>query len=185
MSNAPSCAFVVLCLGLAPLAQSAEVSVRAARDGEVLVIEASAEFEGDIAQTWRVLTDYDRLAEFIPNLRTSKVVARTGGEITVEQKGEARLLFFSYPVEVRLTITESPPAKVVSRAVSGNFREMSSVYALERREGRVRLTYSGRMVPDFFVPPLIGTWVLRHNVEVTFSALVDEMVRRQREGAAR
>jgi hypothetical protein len=74
--------------------------------------------------------------------------------------------------------------KVVSRAVSGNFREMSSVYALETREGRVRLTYSGRMVPDFFVPPLIGTWVLRHNVEVTFSALVDEMVRRQREALA-
>jgi ribosome-associated toxin RatA of RatAB toxin-antitoxin module len=181
---APPCALLIVSVALAPIAQAADVAVRATREGDVLLIEASAEFEADAALTWRVLTDYDRLPEFIPNLRMSKVVARAPGEITVEQKGVARLLVFSYPVEVRLAVTESPPVKVVSRAVSGNFREMSSVYALETREGRVRLTYSGRMVPDFFVPPLIGTWVLRHNVEVTFSALVDEMVRRQREALA-
>jgi hypothetical protein len=34
------------------------------------------------------------------------------------------------------------------------------------------------MVPDFVVPPLIGTLVLRHTVEIQFGALVDEIVRR-------
>jgi hypothetical protein len=163
-------------------AHAAEVDVQATREGDVLLIEASAEFEGTVAQTWQVLTDYDNLAKFIPNLSLSRVTARSADAITVEQKGEARLLVFSIPIEVRLAITESPHTKVSSRAVAGNFREMSGVYVVDAQGARIRLRYSGRMVPDFFVPPLVGTWVLRNNVETTFSALVDEILRRQ--GAA-
>jgi len=154
--------------------------VSATRDGDVLLIHASADFEGTIAGAWQVLTDYDHLADFIPNMRMSRVIARTQRGISLEQKGEARLLLFSYPIEVTLAVTETPYSKVVSRAVAGNFKEMSGTYTLESQDGRVRLHYTGRMMPDFYVPPLIGTWVLRRNVEVTFGALVDEIVRRQR-----
>ena len=183
MANTLLRALLVPCVGIALQAPAAEVTVHAARDGDVLVIEAGAEFDGTIAQTWQVLTDYDRLAEFVPNLHVSRVIARTGDGVTLEQKGEARLLFFSYPIEVRLAVTEFPHRRIASRAVAGNFREMSGVYTLEAREGRVRLRYSGRMAPDFFVPPVIGTWVLRHNVEMSFEALVNEIIKRQKSGS--
>jgi len=171
---------LVLCVAAGPQARAADVAVGATRDGDALLIEASADFEGTVAQTWQVLTDYDNLASFIPNLSVSRIISRSRDGIILEQKGEARLLFFSYPIEVRLVVTEVPQSKVMSRAVAGNFREMSGTYVVDAQAGRVRLRYSGRMVPDFFVPPLIGTWVLRNNVETTFSALVDEIVRRQR-----
>lgn len=173
-------ALLVLCVAVGLQARAADVAVGATRDGDALLIEATADFEGTVAQTWQVLTDYDNLASFIPNLSVSRVIARSRDEITLEQKGEARLLFLSYPIEVRLVVTEVPQSKVMSRAVAGNFREMSGTYVVDAQAGRVRLRYSGRMVPDFFVPPLIGTWVLRNNVETTFSALVDEIVRRQK-----
>lgn len=174
-------ALVVVSLSVSLYAAAAEVTVQATRDGDVLLIEAAADFEGTLAQTWQVVTDYDRLHEFIPNLKVSRVIGRGKGTITVEQKGEARMLIFSYPVEVTLAITESPPGKVVSKAVAGNFKEMSGVYTLEEaQQGRVRLRYAGRMAPDFFVPPVIGTWVLRQHVYETFAAMVDEIIRRQR-----
>ena len=173
------CALLVLCVAAVPESRAAEVVVAATRDGDVLLVEASAEFEGTLAQTWQVLTDYDNLARFIPNLSVSRVTARSLEGITVEQKGEARLLLFSFPIEVRLVVSESPQTKVSSRAVAGNFREMSGTYVVDAQGGRVRLRYSGRIVPGFFVPPLIGTWLLRNNVETTFNALVDEIVRRQ------
>jgi hypothetical protein len=78
-------------------------------------------------------------------------------------------------------VTEVPREKVVSRAISGNFREMQGVYTLEQRDGRVKLHYAGRLAPDFYVPPLIGTWMLRRSVAVTFSALVDEILRPQQQ----
>ena len=178
-------ALLVLCLAAGCQARAADVVVTAARDGDVLRIQASAEFEGTLAQTWQVLTDYDNLAKFIPNLSLSRVTARSADGITVEQKGEVRLLFFSFPIEVKLAVSESPPTKVMSRAIEGNFREMSGTYLVDEHSGRIRLRYSGRMVPGFFVPPLIGTWVLRNNVEMTFNALVDEIVRRQNAAAPR
>lgn len=171
---------IALCLWASLEVFAADVVVQATRDGDVLLIEATADFEGSVAQAWQVLTDYERLQDFIPNLRLSRVIERRKGVVTVEQKGDARLLIFSYPIEVRLAINEFPPAKVVSRAVGGNFRAMSSVYTLEGKQGKVRLHYSGRMTPDFFVPPLIGTWILRRHVYETFGALVDEIVRQQR-----
>ncbi len=171
--------FLLPLLALLTPAQAAEVAVNVSRNGDAFHVEASAEFDGTVARTWQVLTDYGRLAEFVPDLQTSRVVSRDGNQAVVEQKGEARVLFFSYPIDVRLAITEYPHERVVSRAVSGNFREMHSAYSLEVGQGRVVLRYTGRMVPDFYVPPLIGTLALTHNVETSFRALVDEIERRQ------
>lgn len=159
-------------------AHAAEVAVHASRQGDVLYVEASAEFEADVHQAWQVLTDYDHLADFIPGMRVSRVVARDKDAVVVEQKGEATLLFFTFPMEVRLAVNEFPYDRITSHAVAGNFRGMRNAYYLEARRGRIRLSYSGRMTPDFLVPPLIGTIVLRMNVEKQFGALVDEIVRR-------
>jgi hypothetical protein len=80
-------------------------------------------------------------------------------------------------MDVRLSITEYPFERVVSHSVAGNFREMRSTYTLAMRKERVFLRYSGRLIPDFYVPPVIGTIVLQHSVESTFRALVNEMER--------
>jgi hypothetical protein len=107
------------------------------------------------------------------------VVSREGAKAVVEQKGVARFLFFTYPIEVRLAVTEYPHRRIESNAVAGNFRELRSVYTLDAREGGgVRLRYRGRLVPDFELP-LFGTWVLKSNVETTFRAMVEEIERGQ------
>jgi ribosome-associated toxin RatA of RatAB toxin-antitoxin module len=172
--------FLLPLLALLVPAQAAEVTVHASRSGDVLQVEASAEFDGSLDNAWQVLTDYGRLAEFVPDLQASRVISRDRNAVVVEQKGEARLLFFSYPIDVRLAITEKPREQIVSQAIAGNFREMRSTYALEARQGRLFLHYSGRLEPDFYVPPLIGTYLLRRNVESMFRALVDEIERRQK-----
>ena len=171
-------------LALAMPAHAAEVVVHVVRGGEAFEIEAHAEFEGSIARTWQVLTDYGRIPDYVPGVASSRVISRDRNGAVVEQKGEANVLFFSYPIDVRLVIAERPYDRLESRAVAGNFREMRSAYELEVAEGRVLLRYTGRMIPDFYVPPLIGTWILRRHVEETFRALVEEIERRQRGAAA-
>jgi ribosome-associated toxin RatA of RatAB toxin-antitoxin module len=157
-------------------AAAADVSVEATRDGEAVEVEAVADLAAGLARAWQVLTDYNRFSEFVPNLHASRVVSRAGTSVVVDQKGEARFLFFSYPMEVRLAVTEYPRQRIESRAIAGNFRELRSVYTLEAREGAVRLRYQGRLVPDFQLP-LFHTYVLRSNVEATFRAMVEEIDR--------
>ncbi|HXV11557.1 MAG TPA: SRPBCC family protein [Burkholderiales bacterium] len=161
---------------LAP-ARAAEVTVDTTRSGAIFEVKASAEFKGSLSRAWQVLTDYERLAAFVPDLQVSRVVSRERNNALVDQKGAARLLFFSYPMDVRLAVTEYPYERVVSHSVAGNFRELRSTYTLAMRKDHVFLQYSGRMIPDFYVPPLIGTWALRNSVESKFRALVDEMER--------
>jgi hypothetical protein len=163
---------------LAQAAQAAEILVNASRHDGALYVEASAEIDADLLQTWRVLTDYDHLSAFIPGMHVSRVLAREGNNVVLEQKGEAWLLFLAFPLEVRLAVTEYPHRRIVARAVAGSFREMAGTYFLDRRDSHVVLRYQGRMVPDFLVPPLIGTLVLRRDVERQFAALVDEIERR-------
>jgi uncharacterized membrane protein len=81
-------------------AHAAEVSIHAARSGNTLEVQASAEFEGSLSRAWRVLTDYDHLPRFMPHLEVSRVLSRERGRLLVEQRGAARLLIFSYPVHV-------------------------------------------------------------------------------------
>jgi ribosome-associated toxin RatA of RatAB toxin-antitoxin module len=165
-------------LVLAAPARAAEISVQATRDGEAVEVEAVAELAVGPARAWEILTDYNRLSQFVPDLHESRVVSREGAKAVVEQKGVARFLFFTYPIEVRLAVTEYPHRRIESRAVAGNFRELRSVYTLEAREGGVRLRYQGRLVPDFELP-LFHTYVLKSNVEATFRAMVKEIERDQ------
>jgi ribosome-associated toxin RatA of RatAB toxin-antitoxin module len=169
----------LLLVCVAAVATAADISVQATRDGEAVEMEAVAEITAGLARAWEVLTDYNRLSQFVPDLRESRVVSREGAKAVVEQKGVARFLFFTYPIEVRLAVTEYPRQRIESQAIAGNFRELRSVYTLEAREGGVRLRYQGRLVPDFELP-LFHTYVLKSNVEATFRAMVEEIERDQK-----
>ena len=166
-------AFPALCL-------PADISVQAARQGDRFEVEAAAEFEAEVALAWEVLTGYDRLSEFIPGMHSSRTVSRSKHSVIVDQSGEARLLFFSIPIQVRLEVEEFPYERIVSRAIEGNFKEMSGSYTLEVRGRRLLLHYTGSLTPDFSIPPLIGTILVRKTVEKRFGAMVDEIMRRQR-----
>jgi ribosome-associated toxin RatA of RatAB toxin-antitoxin module len=129
---------------------------------------------------WQVLTDYERLPAFIPGITKSSVRAREGTRLLVEQAGEARFLIFSFPIEVRLEVTESPSRGIASRAVGGNLRRMDGRYELAPDAARnaVTLRYTGEIEPEFNLPPLIGLAAMRHMVEEQFTAMVAEIERR-------
>ena len=177
MSRRALCWFLALSVW-AGTAGAGPVRVEAHREGDAVVVEASADVHADPALAWEVLTAYDHYAEFVPDLRTSRVVERGPGTAVVEQTGVAGLFFYRIDIEVRLAVSEEPYAVVRSRAISGNFREMSGVYRLEPDGDGVRFLYSGRIVPSFTLPPLIGLPAVRASVQRQFGGLVREIERR-------
>jgi hypothetical protein len=85
---------------------------------------------------------------------------------------------FSYPIEVRLEVLESPTDSIVSRAIEGNLKRMNGRYELRNSGGGVQLRYSGELEPGFGLPPIIGTLAVRTMVEQQFGAMVAEIERR-------
>jgi ribosome-associated toxin RatA of RatAB toxin-antitoxin module len=161
------------------IAQNAQLEFRTTREGERFIIEATAEIEATVADAWKVLTDYDRLAEFIPGVRESRVMSRQGSLAVIELHGEASWLFFTFPMRVRLAIEEFPYDRIESTAIGGDFREMHGVYFLRAIPGGTNLHYEGTFTPDFRVPPLIGTLLMRSRLEKRFRALVSEIAKQR------
>ena len=77
-----------------------------------------------------------------------------------------------------LEVLEVPPYRIDARRIAGNIRELETRYELGTSAAGVRFDYSGRFIPEFSLPPLIGMPIVRRIVERRFRAMVEEIVRR-------
>jgi carbon monoxide dehydrogenase subunit G len=168
----------VLVLHVVVAGAADDLSVDVKRNGRSFAVRAAATVAAPVAMVWEVLTDYDNLARFIPGLSSSAVQSRAANRVLIEQKGEARFLVFSYPIEVRLEVLESPSDSISSREVGGNLKRMTGRYDLRSGTDGVLLRYTGELEPDFELPPIIGTLAVRTMVEEQFAAMVGEIERR-------
>ena len=162
-----------------------EISIETRRRGGAVEVSARAVVDAPHALVWSTLTDYARLAEFIPGMRVSRVVERRGATALVQQQGEARFLFFSHPIDVLVETTERAPSAIEVRLVSGSLRQLSGRYELEKLAtasgDRLVLRWSGMIEPELGLPPLIGEFVVRANIEGQFLGMVLEIDRREAE----
>lgn len=153
------------------------------RDGEwFFEVHTSAVVRATPQQAWSVLTDYESLPDFVPDLLSSHVLARDGDVVTLEQRSRAGFLFFSYTVRMVLRITEQPPSAIDVALVSGNMRRYSARWELEPLSddgsGGTRIAFSGAIEPAFFVPPPIIVPIAEANVRKMVQAVVREIERR-------
>ena len=158
-------------------AGAAAITVNAERRGDAIDIQATAVLHADATTAWHVLTDYDRYADFIPDLHSSRIVSRHGAIVTVEQSGDAALWQLRIPIAITFEITESPPDKLHSRAVAGSLRILASSYALTTTTGGVRLDYVGHISPGWEIFGQVEQAVVRENIARQFQALADEIER--------
>ena len=159
----------------APIASAATIEVTVERRGEIVDIRANASIQSDPATAWRVLTAYDRYAEFIPDLRTSRVIARSGATVTVEQSGDAQFGLLRIPLDITFEIVEFPPSGLRSRATSGILRALESSHRLTPMAQGVRLDYVGSVPSGVGFLGLPEIQAFKQNVARQFQALADEI----------
>lgn len=172
--------WTALCLVYSSLSAVAqELSIETVDHHEAITVNASAVMPVRLATAWSVISDYEHLADFVPGMHSSRVLQRSDNQVLLEQTGSLGFLFFQQAIEVKLAVTESPPDRIVAHAVGGNLKQMDGSYSLETLpDGKLRLSYSGSLRPDFALPPLIGKLAVRQVLERQFRALVDEIRRR-------
>lgn len=129
---------------------------------------------------WQVLTDFDHMAEWVPNVRESKVIEREPNAVTIEQHGVAKfgIASFSY-VSVR-HIEPDPPRTIRSTQVKGNMRRLESLMTLAPDGNGTRLVYHVEMVPGGLAATVMSKEFLEHELREQFGAIIAEMVRRSR-----
>jgi ribosome-associated toxin RatA of RatAB toxin-antitoxin module len=147
-------------------------------EGEFVAVSADADLQVEAAMAWSVLTDYDRFAEFIPDMVSSRIVSRSRNGMVVEQRGEFGFLFFRQPVHLVLDVVLEPPRRILARSISGDLRDLMGIFEISETPQALRLSYKARFLPALSLPPFIGLAIVRHQMEKQFAAMVKEMVRR-------
>lgn len=171
---------LLILMAALPALAASDVEVETTRNGELIEVRARATINAPLSVVWGTLTDYERLPEFIPGLKKSRVISRVGATATIEQSGEARFLFLSVPIEVTVESTERPP-NIEVRRVAGTVRHLQGRYETEvsADPAQVHLRWVGAITPETDLPPLIGEALLRSSIHEQFAGMVREIERRE------
>lgn len=94
-------------------------------EGRQRQISAKLQLPYSVEQIWQVLTDYESLAEFIPNLAKSQRLEHPEGGIRLEQIGMQKALKFNFSARVVLDMTEEFPQAIRFQMVEGDFKDFS------------------------------------------------------------
>ena len=107
------------------------------RQGKVTLLGEKGKYtcrvlaDASVDSAWRVLTDYDNFAEFLPGVADSKLVESEGDRKVFEQINKIKTFIFSTEAEVKIEVTESYPQKIVFQAIDGDLETMNGEWLVE------------------------------------------------------
>jgi hypothetical protein len=130
-------------------------------------------------RVWQIMTDYERLPRVSKIITESRILKQAdANHHRVGVTLEACVLIFCKTVK-RVVDIEARPQTEITVTDDPAFSNFS--YAVERwrvgaEDSRTRLNYSAEVVPEFFIPPLIGPPVVKYFLrrEIRLTALAVE-----------
>jgi len=176
---------LILLLGL-QAGWSAESAALAVDENDVVVDYRDGAYFGHLhlrvavppALAIEVLTDFDHMAEFVPNLISSRILLRQGNVYRIAQQGRAIFGPFSFAFQSERRVELMADGRLLAQAISGSTKSMRSELRLQAIPAGTRLDYQIEMVPDRWLPTSLGVNFMQHELAEQFSALMREMERR-------
>jgi len=175
------CAFLAMLALAGNAVMAAESPVRklsVAFENDAYVVNAVFFAPAPPNVAWDVLTDFDKLAGWVPNVAESKVIKRDDGSVTVEQRGVAKYGAASFPYVTERRIELRPPSGIKTAQVKGNMRRVESTIMLEAEGKGTRIVYHLEIVPSLLASTVMSKPFVEHEVSEQFTAIVGEMTRR-------
>ena len=152
------------------------------KEGGDRVIRAGIDIQASSQVLWAVLTDYDNLETFVPDLIQSRILERgEDGLIRLEQISVRRFIFFKKRVRVLLQVSEELHHKIEFVLIEGDFQTYQGSWAIDAEKEPIRLNLNLRTRPAFFAPGFILDRVLRTSSAQNLEAVREEALRRKKE----
>ncbi|MCU0868203.1 MAG: SRPBCC family protein [Burkholderiales bacterium] len=155
------------------------IDARVDREGDTWVVRATLQVAVPPAIAWAVLTDYEAMPRFLPDLTESRRIGTTpDGAVRLLQKGVMRFGPFAQAWEAERAVVLTPETLVTSHLLRGNMKRLDMSTRLGVRDGATAIDYRADLQPDFWLPPLIGPAMMKRQIVAQFQALAAEMQRR-------
>ena len=111
-----------------PIEQTMEILPKGARR-LAAQLRTSIGFE----DLWKVLTSYDQLSEFIPNLASSKLISRKDNKVILSQVGSQEFFGFRFSAEVLIQLIEDRHNGVLKfNLLKGDFQRFEGSWNINK-----------------------------------------------------
>ena len=122
-----------------------------------------------------VLTDYERIPLYMPNVKTSTVHERNAGRALVEQEAHARVLMFSKRVYLLLDVREEADRLSFVDTSGRSFEVYGGSWRLAPLGTGTRVTYELTAKPAFSVPQFVLVKLMRDDAAAMIARLRAEI----------
>jgi carbon monoxide dehydrogenase subunit G len=159
------------------VADEIKVHTALTADGKAVQVAVTLVLQVNPEVVRAVLNDYENMPRFVPDILATRLISEGSGRKRVEIEGVARLLFLDVPTRTTLDAVDRPDGSVAIDSVAGNL----AIHGIVRMQGDgpyTRVDYEVRLTPDFWLPPLIGEFLVGRQITRQFEGMVAEMHRR-------
>ena len=167
-------------IAMAEPAVDEDIEVKVKIDGASVTVDLSLVVPATRQEVWSVLTDFGHMADFISNLKESRVISTSGNTLKIFQRGVATYGPINFPFESTREIRLTPFDKIKSHMISGNMRRMEGMTRLIDEGGQTRIIYHTDTIQEIWVPPLAGNLFIEHEIREQFKEMRAEIMKRKR-----
>ena len=158
------------------LADVADVTVRE-QDG-IYHVAATFSVTQPAPVVFSVLTGYEQIPRYMPDVRSSRVLERGDGRALVEQEAVARVMMFSKRVHLVLDVKEEPLVIRFRDRCGKSFDHYEGAWTLTAAgSNRVDVRYELAAKPSFDVPEFLLKRLLKRDAQEMIRRLRDEIAR--------
>ena len=156
-----------------------DIVVHVKKNGATIIVDVEMAVQAPPLTAWDVLTDYDRMAQFVTNVQSSRIADRKGNTLVVAQKSGTALGLLRFSFDNVREVELVPHSEVRSKLISGDMKASAfTTRILSDGSGGTRVLNHGEFVPTMWVPPVVGTAFLEAETRKQFHELRNEMMRR-------
>jgi ribosome-associated toxin RatA of RatAB toxin-antitoxin module len=144
----------------------------------VFRVDASFTVAAPAQTVAKVLTDYERIPEFMPDVTTSQVLSRTDAGLVVEQEATAKFMMFSKRVHLVLDVAEDGNTIRFRDRCGKSFTTYEGAWILTETNGVTAVAYQLSAKPSFEVPGFVLKRLLKRDAGVMIDRLKAEITSR-------
>lgn len=160
--------------------QDQDIEVKVKIVGERVIVDLNMLIPATPQEAWATLTDFSHMAEFISNMKESRIVENAGDTLKVFQRGSATYGPIDFAFESTREITLMPYSKIQTHMLSGNMKSMDGVTQVIEEGGQSRIILHNESIPGRWIPPVVGKAFIEHETRAQYQEIRNEVIKRMK-----
>ncbi len=142
------------------------------KSGAKRAVNVRMQLDHPIEKVWQLITNYEQLADLIPNLAHSHQLSQSEASKHLEMIGTCRIFNLEFSLRLVLEVVEFPPYQIQTQLIEGDLRSYLGQWQLQEvNDCATLLTYSAEIVPKAGIPIDLLEYQARRLLPANFLAI--------------